>query len=78
MSYEPTHPGEAITVKWIFDELQRIAAEMQKPEVLEMEVQYAEPARPVEGMVVFADGTSWNPGSGAGTYERRSGAWVKL
>lgn len=31
-----------------------------------------------DGMVVYADGTSWNPGSGEGLYERRAGAWQKL
>lgn len=38
----------------------------------------AAPPDPVEGMVVWADGTSWNPGSGAGLYEYRGGAWHKL
>jgi hypothetical protein len=28
----------------------------------------AEPSKPVEGQVVFADGTAWNPGSGRGLY----------
>lgn len=31
-----------------------------------------------DGMVVYADGTVWNPGSGEGLYERRAGAWQKL
>lgn len=38
----------------------------------------AAPAKPRDGMIVYADGTTWNPGSGKGTYEYRSGAWVKL
>lgn len=36
------------------------------------------PERPREGMVVLADGTNWNPGSGAGFYGYRGGAWVLL
>jgi hypothetical protein len=37
-----------------------------------------EPAKPRTGMVVLADGTNWNPGSGAGVYARYGGSWVKL
>jgi hypothetical protein len=36
------------------------------------------PEKPREGMVVLADGTNWNPGSGAGFYGYYSGAWNKL
>lgn len=39
---------------------------------------YAAPTKPREGMLAVADGTSWNPGSGKGLYEYRSGAWAKL
>ena len=31
------------------------------------------PIRPREGMIVKADGTNWNPGSGAGFYGYRAG-----
>lgn len=33
------------------------------------------PERVEEGMVVYADGTDWNPGSGEGIYKYQSGAW---
>ena len=36
------------------------------------------PAKPREGMVVLADGVSFNPGAGAGFYGYRGGAWRKL
>ena len=36
------------------------------------------PKKPREGMIVIADGSSWNPGAGKGAYEYKSGAWVKL
>lgn len=36
----------------------------------------AVPARPKEGMLVIADGTNWNPGSGVGMYYYYGGAWV--
>ncbi len=43
-----------------------------------LNVLYAAPAKPQEGEIVRADGTSWNPGGGAGAYQRLGGAWVKL
>lgn len=36
---------------------------------------YAEPAKYWDGMIVFADGTTWDPGSGGGVYLRRAGVW---
>ncbi len=38
----------------------------------------AEPVRPRNGMIVLADGTNWDPGSGAGFYGYRGGSWVLL
>jgi len=43
-----------------------------------LETQYVAPKKLRAGMVVLADGTSWNPGSGAGYYGYYGGAWVKL
>lgn len=42
------------------------------------EVRHAEPEKIQDGMVVVADGTDWNPGSGAGLYINLSGTWTKL
>ena len=47
-------------------------------DVLRLTVLFTAPVEIIDGMVVYADGTSFNPGSGRGTYERVSGAWVKL
>lgn len=38
----------------------------------------AAPSKKREGMIVFADGTNWNPGTGKGVYAYYSGAWNKL
>lgn len=60
-------------------ELQRIAQEFtDEREFVKLKTLYAAPSRIEEGMVVKADGTTWNPGSGAGVYARVGGAWVKL
>lgn len=42
--------------------------ENQANSILTLEVFRAEPAKPRTGMVVIADGTNWNPGSGTGAY----------
>lgn len=57
-------------------ELDRLALQMSQPiEYLALKTLYAQPDRIFEGMIVKADGTTWNPGSGAGVYLYRGGAW---
>lgn len=63
---------------WLANELRRIANSLDCVNNLTLEPLAAEPARLSDGMVVYANGTDWNPGSGAGVYARESGAWVKL
>ena len=36
------------------------------------------PDKPRVGQTVLADGTNWNPGSGAGVYTYYGGSWHKL
>lgn len=55
--------------------LSRILAEQSE---LELRPIYAEPVSPREGMIVYADGTEWNPGSGKGVYVYTGAAWSKL
>src|SRR5262245_52219882 len=59
---------------WLADQLHRIANELNKPPSLT--ALDTEPARYYDGLTVVADGTNWNPGSGAGLYTRSAGAWV--
>jgi hypothetical protein len=40
--------------------------------------QKLEPKKLTEGLIRYADGTNWDPGSGAGLYQYLSSAWVKL
>lgn len=62
---------------YLDDELRKIADLINADQVM-LEPQAAEPAHPENGVLVYADGTNWNPGSGAGFYGYQSGAWVKL
>jgi hypothetical protein len=59
-----------------FKKIQQAAYGAQK--MLWLTPLHVEPAKPREGMVVRADGTDWNPGSGAGVYCHSGSAWVFL
>lgn len=82
LMFEPTAvPGSFAAVRaWLAQQFRTIADTLSAPTV--RVVTFAElpeePERFEDGDVVFADGTNWNPGSGAGLYERRGGAWEKL
>jgi hypothetical protein len=81
--FEPTSiPSDAPAGlrQWLAAQLRRIADTLAQPEVISVRFTAlaAQPDRYAEGDLVFANGTDWNPGSGAGLYERRGGAWRKL
>lgn len=74
--------SEGMTVEalasYVQQELQAIEREFNETSVLELRPINAEPKKPREGMIVFADGTDWNPGAGKGTYTYSNGAWEKI
>ena len=81
MSYSPSRPpvNPALLPEWLAQEmaiLQRALEAAQASVILQ--TLYAAPDRLYEGMIVKADGTTWNPGSGAGIYAYVGAAWVKL
>ena len=57
-------------------ELDKLALQFSQPsDYLALKALYAEPKRLFDGMVVVADGSAWNPGSGAGAYVYRASGW---
>lgn len=81
--YTPGNPpsNPADLPRWLREELERLADAMQSPAPAQwLDVLYKAPDRlPVDRVpVVFADGTTWNPGSGAGVYAYYGGSWKKL
>lgn len=59
-------------------ELEKISLQSSQPiDYLALKTLYQQPGRVFEGMIVKADGATWNPGSGAGVYVY-VGGWVKL
>lgn len=64
---------------YIRRELERIADEMRgQTAFVNFDVLYAEPLKLDEGMLAFADGTVWDPGSGRGLYIYNDGAWEQV
>lgn len=79
--YRPSNVpvGSSEIPAFLRTELERIARELTSAQpFLLISTMHASPTRPQEGMVVKADGTDWNPGSGAGFYGYKSGGWVLL
>ena len=60
-------------------EFEKIAQALESAnERLTLQVLHKAPEKYREGTIVMADGTHWNPGSGAGFYGYHSGTWNKL
>lgn len=78
MSFQPLHPGVDLTIEWLYSEFRRLAYDQSSISELFFQQLSAEPERPVEGQVVYADGTGWNPGQGEGLYIYIGGSWFKL
>ena len=58
-------------------ELSNIERAQNEPvSFLRLEIAHKPPPKVEDGLYVDADGVDWNPGSGAGLYRYRAGAWV--
>lgn len=65
-------------IEFLENELVAISRAFQETQELELRTTKKAPRRPQDGMIVSADGTSWNPGDGKGIYAYLSGKWVQL
>lgn len=76
MQYYPGQSPSGIDVVWLQSELRRIAEVLEQGDArLRLSITAFEPDRLSEGEVRIANGVTWDPGRGAGTYIRRSGEW---
>lgn len=64
--------------QWMSRELERVGQRFTNHDTIQYNVMYVEPDKPRDGMIAIADGTRWNPGSGAGPYCYFGGSWVFL
>lgn len=64
--------------RWLREELGYIERGAKEPlTTFVLTPQYAAPKNPKAGTVVYADGSTWNPGSGEGIYRYTiAGAWA--
>lgn len=65
-------------ISFLENELTQISRAFQEYTEVELRTVKKEPKRPADGMIVSADGVSWNPGSGKGIYAYLAGQWVLL
>jgi hypothetical protein len=63
---------------YLRSELQIIAQQFATVDGIVLPTLYAAPKRILDGMIVKADGATWNPGAGAGAYIYRGAAWHLL
>lgn len=77
--YEPSDPPNSadpeVLSRWMADQLRQIAGTLAALHFGRDKMQYTAPKQVYDGLIVLADGTSWNPGSGKGYYGYYTGAW---
>ena len=64
--------------EWMSRELLQLERSFREMDDVLLVETFVAPAKPRDGLTVFADGTSWNPGSGRGVYTYYGSAWHKL
>ncbi len=57
------------------DQLEQVAGSLNTLADGQLDASTAAPSKPRSGMIRYADGTDWNPGSGEGFYGYYGGAW---
>jgi hypothetical protein len=72
---KPYGEGEDLSL-YLFEQFR--AFEIYLQQRLGIVEYFSAPLNPTEGMIVMADGVSWDPGSGGGFYGYHDGAWVFL
>lgn len=65
-------------IQWAIREFHKIREQFEHGIVKTIPILAVAPEKPYEGMLVGADGTNWDPGSGRGAYEYINGGWAKL
>ncbi|MEH6435773.1 hypothetical protein [Massilia sp. DD77] len=72
----PSDPKEF--ARYLDAELHKIAAVLTLVAAGHIDKVFAEPAKPRDGDLRYADGTEWNPGSGEGIYRFNGTTWIFL
>lgn len=75
---EPLPQDAGMLSEYLRRQLELIAANFKMVSGIQLEELHAEPAKPRTGVIILADGTNWDPGSGQGVYAYYASAWHKL
>lgn len=79
MQFSVGNPGEVQSLeqltRYVRDLESRAAAAFRLLADGHIDVTHVAPEKPRDGMLRNADGTNWNPGSGAGLYRYGGGVW---
>ena len=72
-------PDALRVTKWLESVLNILVRRLNEPSELRLNVTYVAPVKPRAGMLAYADGTQWDPGSGEGLYRYTlAGSWTKV
>jgi hypothetical protein len=63
---------------YVVTELKRLGNILFNQSVMRLEETNTAPAKPRDGDIRYADGSNWDPGSGAGIYWFNGTSWAKL
>lgn len=74
--YTPGPAPAEYSAEYLRRELARVSAILSQLIDGQRAILHVPPARVFEGLTVLADGTNWNPGSGAGEYRLQGGVWI--
>lgn len=76
--YNPDNPPADVSdlPRYLYQELIKIQAAINLLSAGHLDVVYVAPSKPRQGDIRYADGTEWNPGSGAGLYYYDGSAWT--
>lgn len=64
--------------KWTEEQLRKVVDNLDLVDNITLKELHVEPDKPRNGQIILADGTDFDPGSGAGFYGRSAGVWVLL
>lgn len=87
LGYKPEAPPADLppsAQRYLDTELHRVAGVLQAllspalPDMLRLKPMATEPPAPAAPMIVYTEGTTWNPGSGQGYYYWNGVAWTPL
>lgn len=65
---------------WVINQFNKLSSVLlnYEPEQIIYQTLHEAPAKPEEGMEVYADGSDWNPGAGKGKYYFDGNVWVPV